>query len=171
MRHLVEYLRTVHKAVDTHHARVRDEQQTDRYRQLGPGVALAIGDYVLVKREPQKEVSQRFQGRHFDEPFQVVEVHGSGVDNKVYTLANLTGEREGLGFSQPVALERLTPIEMLPLAQVSENEYTRIRLDLPGGPRDGSVTNQSIDGKVYIRFDGETKDQCVDLAASKYHWL
>ena len=132
VRELVSYLKNVHKVVETHHARVRDEQQTTKYRQLGPGTSLAVGDYVLVRKEHDHGVSYRFQDRHFDEPFQIVEAHGAGADAKVYTVSNLRGSRDNLGFTQPVALERLTPIELLPLAQVNETEPTRIRVDCGG---------------------------------------
>ena len=169
VRELVSYLKNVQKVVETHHARVRDEQQTTKYRQLGPGTSLAVGDYVLVRKEHDHGVSYRFQDRHFDEPFQIVEAHGAGADAKVYTVSNLRGSRDNLGFTQPVALERLTPIELLPLAQVNETEPTRIRVDCGGSEKSGTVTSQSMDGKVYITFDGDDKETCVDLASTQYY--
>ena len=69
-----------------------------------------------------------------------------------------------------MALERLTPVEALPLTQASE-QATRLRIDDRGRQRDGTITGQSLDGKVYVQFDDETIEHCYDLATAKYHWL
>ena len=116
-------------------------------------------------------MSARFQNKHFDEPFQIVECHGAGEESRAYTVSDLRGRRDGLGFSQPVALERLTPIELLPLPEVSESSPTRIKIDRGGQQLEGTIVNQSLDGKVYIRFDEADEDECVDLARSKYSWV
>ena len=75
-----------------------------------------------------------------------------------------------------MALERLTPVELLPLTQVSEDSPTRIRIDDQGRMRDATIKAQSIDGKVYIEYDDEQQMQlptqhCVDLASAKYYWV
>ena len=108
---------------------------------------------------------------NFDEVFQVVEVHGDGVEAKAYTLSNLKGKRDGLGFTQPVASDRLTPVDMLPLAQPSVDTPTRIAVRLAGVEHDGTVINQSIDGKVYIKFDDSQEERCFDLSSTQYRWL
>ena len=91
-------------------------------------------------------------------------------------LSDLQGCSENLGFVQTVALERLTPVELLPLTQVSEDSPTRIRIDDKGRMRDATITAQSIDGEVYIKYDDESSMQlpaehCVDLASAKYYWV
>jgi len=175
VRELVKYVSEVHKLVAEHHTRVRDDQQRAKHRQMGPGTFLSVGDFVLVRRYMDKAnlgVSERFRSKHFEDVFQVVEVHGQDADAKAYTLSDLAGNREGLGFTQPVALERLTPVEMLPLAQESDDAPTRIRFDDRSVTRDGSVVAQSLDGKVYVRFDHDPdNERCIDLSTTKYQWL
>ena len=98
-------------------------------------------------------------------------MHGDGSEAKAYTLSDLAGKREGLGFSQPVASDRCTPVELMPLAQISEDQRTRISVDYNGTYHDGSVTAQAMDGKVYVRFDDREEVQCLDLATAKYRWI
>lgn len=133
---------------------------------------MSLGDHCFVANPLEKGVSARFQRRNFDDVYQVVEVHGDGAEAKAHTVCDLKGNREGLGFAQPVAAERLTPIELLPLAQPSEDQPTRILLNVAGQDRAGTVVNQTIDGKVYIRFDdGDGVAKCYDLATTRYQWL
>ena len=169
---LVRYMRHVHKVVDEQHARVRADAQRAKLRELGPGTQIQVGDYCLVAKPLVHGVSKRLQRPNFDQVFQVVEVHGDGQEAKAFTLSDLKGKRTDLGFQQPVARERLTPIEMLPLAQPSEDVRTRISVRYRGVDRDGKIVNQLIDGKVLIVFDDDpgTK-QCVDLATTSYRWL
>ena len=129
------------------------------------------GDYVFVRRQFTGEKSFRFQSKNFDSIFQVVEVHGSGDLAKTYTLSDLSGRRSGLGFTQPVAAERLTPVELLPLAREDDDSLTSMIYNDGGRDRPAKVKAQSLDGKVYIEFDDEPgKEVCVDLSKSKYRW-
>ena len=132
-----------------------------------------VGDYVFVKREPTPGVSKRFQSPHHDNVYQVVECHGDGQDSKAYTVSDLAGQRENLGFTQPIALDRLTPVELMPLQEVSEDSRTRIRLDDNGEWREGDIVAQTIDGKVYIKFldKADPEEVCVDLSTCKYNWV
>ena len=171
LRDLCNYLREIHKFVDEHHSRVREDEQRRSYRLLGPGVELSIGDYVMVKRPPEAGTSQRLQSRHLDDVYQVVEKHGDGPDAKTVTLSDLRGNRDSLGFSQPIAIDRLTPVEMFPLAPTSEEDRTRILIYLGNESKSGTVTAQCLDGKVYVRFDGSEEDVLVDLVTAKYQWL
>ena len=168
---LVAYLKKVHGFVDEQHSRIRDNAQRAKYRELGPGGGLSVGDYCFVKRAPVADVSKRFQSPTFDKVFQVVETHGSGPDAKAYTLSDLSGSRDNLGFTQPIALDRLIPIEMLPLAHTDEDDATRLLVSGPGRDRHATVTAQSADGKVYLRYDDDDTEHCVDLATLKYQWL
>ena len=86
-------------------------------------------------------------------------------------MSDLVGNRADLGFQQPVALERLIPVEMLPLAQVTEDQATRILISDRGRERPATIKAQATDGRVYIRYDDTDKDECVDLASLKYQWI
>ena len=125
----------------------------------------------MVVKAPEPGVSHRFQSNTFDQVFQVVEVHGDGHDAKAYTLSDLSGSRENLGFTQPIALDRLIPIELLPMAQVTDDQATRIMINDRGRDRPATIVAQSADGKVYIRYDDMEIDLCVDLASLKYRWI
>ena len=103
--------------------------------------------------------------------FQIVEVHGEGQDAKAYTLSDLSGNREDLGFTQPVAKTRLVPIELLPLAQITDDQPTRLLINDRGRDREATIVAQTADGKVYIRYEDTDEEQCVDLASLRYQWL
>ncbi len=75
-----------------------------------------MGDYCFVRKAPEPGTSVRFQSPTFDGVFPVVESHGDGRDAKAYTVCDLSGFRDNLGFTQPVAWDRLIPVELLPLA-------------------------------------------------------
>ena len=126
---LCEYLKRVHKQVDQEHTRIREDSQRAKLRTLPMGGHLAVGDYVMVRKEPEKGVSERLQSRTFDAVFQVVEAHG-GLSAKAYTVSDLSGNRENLGFKQPVAQDRLLPIDMLPLTHEDGDQRTKLVVDL-----------------------------------------
>ena len=107
-----------------------------------------------------------------DDVFQVYRVHGDGSRAKAYTLSDLAGRTEGLGFSQPVAYDRLTPVEMLPLAAEAEDIKTRIIVTMPSGAeKEGVIEAQSVDGKVHINFNDGQGASCYDLSSTQYRWL
>ena len=105
---LADYLKSVHKHVDAEHGRIRDNMKSASYRVNSPHQGISVGDYCLVRRAPEPGVSRRFQNPHFEAVFQIAEVHGDGQDTKAFTLSDLFGNREGLGFVQPIAYDRLT---------------------------------------------------------------
>jgi len=169
---LVKSLKKIHNFVADQHKRIQEKGQLAKYRQYGPGVGLSVGDYVLVRRPMQHGVSHRLQDKNFDTVFQVIETHGDGNEAKAYTLCDLHGKRDGLGFSQPVAAERLTPVEMMPLAAPSEDVPTKILIEERGNrEREAVITQQAADGKVYIEFSDNNERRCVDLAQCKYRWV
>ena len=171
VRDLVHYLKEVHQHVDRQHMLIREQSQRAKYRELGPGMRLALGDYCFVRRKIEEGVSTRFQNPNFDDVFQVVETHGDGVEAKAYTLSNLKGRRDNLGFEQPVAAERLISVDILPMAQEINGDRTRVSISDRGRDRDATVKSQTLDGKVYIQYDDEEIEHCVDLSLSKYRWL
>ena len=70
---------------------IREDAQRAKYRLFGPGAFLTVGDYVMVRKAPVQGVSTRFQYKHHDGVFQVVEVHGENADAKAYLLSDLAG--------------------------------------------------------------------------------
>ena len=167
---LVRYLKRVHKFVDEQHALVRENRQRAELRANGPGEGLVVGDHCLVRKQPIPGLSGRFQAPTFDLVFQVVEVHGDGGEAKAYTLCDFTGRRDHLGFTPPVAYDRLIPIEMQPLAAPSEDSPTRIAINDAGVERLGTVTKQVLNGQVYIKYDDANEEVCCDLTTKRYRW-
>jgi len=168
---LVTYLTRVHKYVDEQHQAVREQRQAAKHRELGPGTSLAVGDYCLVQKPLIPGVSKRLQPPRHDRVYQVVATHGDGSEAKAYTVSDLSGPRENLGFSQPVASERLTPVDILPLTQESEDRSTRIIVNNGGREREGYVQAQAVDGRVYVKWDDDPTVQCVDLTRTSYRWI
>ena len=125
---LVQYLKQVHQFVEQEHSRIRADASRAKLRSLGSGVGFSLGDYVLVQKQAEPGVSKRFQAPNYDQVYQVVEIHGAdGSDARAYTLSDLQGSRS-LGFSQPVAADRLTAVEVLPLAQAERTSTRGSRL-------------------------------------------
>ena len=135
------------------------------------GSGLDVGDYVFVKRQPKPGVSERLQTTNFDDVFQVVEKHGEGAEARAYTVADLSGKRSNLGFSQPVSATRLTPVELLPLAQPDADGPTAIIVTHQGRDYRAKVIAQSADGRVYLRYEGEDHDKIEDLSQLSYRWV
>ena len=155
------------------HRLTRDKENSAKVREFGPGSEVSVGDYCLVKKAPVTGVSERFQTKHFESLFQVVEIHGDDGPAKTYTVCDLAGNRTGLGFSQPLAGDRLMPVDYLAMGPLpwGEEQPTRITISDGGQERHGTVVNQSLDGKVYIKFDGSEESRCYDLSRTKYRWL
>ena len=171
---LVEYLKHVHKIVDDAHSRVRDSEERAKLREQGVGTFAKVGEFVLVARPKQPGVSARFQRPHFDEIYQVVDTHGEGPEAKAYTVCDSRGRRDvkDLGFTNPVAADRITPIDVLSLTRPDNESRTRIAINNNGVLREGTVLGQRFDGTVHIEFDDDpTEIQQVDLTTSKYHWV
>ena len=147
---LVKYMKHVHSFVEQEHQRVRESEAKAQLRKLGAGHGgYSVGDYVLVSRPKEANVSNRFQSSNYDDVFQVVEIHGpDGDEARAYTLCDVAGSRE-IRFSQPVHVDRLTPVEVLPLAQISDDQHTRIEVDHNGTWFSGTVCAQSADCLLY----------------------
>ena len=168
LKELVKCSKDVHKILDEQSSHVQEEARRAKHRQSGPGTFSSVGDYALARKPPEHGVSARLQAPHL----QVVETHGEGADAKAYTLSDLAGKRNDFGFAQPMPLVRLTPVGMLPLAQLSEDTPTRTRMQRASGDKDGTVAAQSLDGKVYVKSDADRNvEECVDIATAKCDWL
>ena len=128
-----------------------------------------LGDYCYVRRPPIPGVSQRFQRRHYDDIFQVVERHGNGAESKAYTLCDVNGSRE-LGFDQPVASERLVPVQ-LTTPERPIDEKTKLVIINGTTERRATVKSQCVDGKVNIQYDDEEEEECIDLSQHNYRWM
>ena len=57
------------------------------------------------------------------------------------------------------------------MARESEDVRARLVIDDRGSQRGATVMAQSVDGKVYIRYDDEEIEHCVDLSSATYRWL
>ena len=167
---LISYLKRVHRFVDEQHRQHRERTQEAILRQLGPGHSIQIGDYVLFKENRTSEgISQRFTQRWRKDVFQVYDIiaGGPGVPVRSCILCDpSTGSRE-LGFSQPVSIDHVYPVELLPTARPTEQGLTRIKIN----DKYGTITNQCVDGRVYITFDGQQSPELFDLARTDYQWV
>ena len=178
VRKLVQYMRTVHRLVDERHTEVREKRRDAKYRELGPGTSLSVGDYCFVSRPAQKDKSRRFQSRNYDDVYQVVSVFGEGSEAKTYTLSDLWGQTSNLEFSNPVAAERLTPVDLLPQTATAPDGETRTRLtinDYEGSTdqRTGTIVAQSLDGRVLIKFDDtpDAEPVACDSSREVFTWI
>ena len=162
----------MHQQVDDYNRNMKETMQDAKYRQLGFGFYLKVGDYVMVRCEPAKGESHRLQRKHYPGIFQVVHVQGSASDPsaKCYNVADLSGKTE-FGFQQPIPLDRLTPVEIQPLVQPCEDTPTRLAITHRGEERMGTVQAQAIDGNVYVLFDGDAEPTCLDLTQTQYRWI
>ena len=170
---LVRYMKHVHEIVQDGHALERDQSQTRAARHAGAPTYLNVGEYCYVKRQRDKGVSERFQPTYHEGVFQVVETHGDGPYAKTYTVCNSEGSRENLGFSQPVASERLKRCEMLPLEPVDLGDQAGIIVYNGTEGRKGVVTARRVDGSVYVKFadaEDDAEPELVDLTSVAYSW-
>ena len=115
----------------------------------------------------------RLQEKNFDDIFVVVEKHGEGSLAKAYTLSDLSGRRHNLGFSQPVAAHRLTPVELMPLSHPDESAPTRVCFNRLGVQRYATIVSQTVDGLVNVQYDDDPVGHTVtvDLTRESYNWL
>ena len=169
VKKLVEHVQNVHKFVSQQHDIVRSHQRELQLREHGRGDFLRVGDYCLIARPASQQ--SRDKTKHHDHLYQIVEVLGREGDARAYVVADAaTGKRSDLGFHNPVSADRLVPIEVLPLS-VPDGE-TRTRVQIHG--RNGTIVNQCVDGRVYLRWDDSPADArptLVDLTQTNYRWL
>jgi hypothetical protein len=60
---------------------------------------------------------------------------------------------------------------MLPLTYPSEDEFTKLMIDEGGRTREAEIKAQSADGKVYLQYEGDQTQSCVDLSKLRYNWV
>ena len=174
VRQLVAYMRQVHGLVAQRHTEVSEQRRDAKYRELGPGTFLSVGDYCFVSRPAQKDIGRRFQSKNFDNVYQVVRTFGDGAEAKTYVLSDLAGRTHDLEFTNPVAAERLTPVDLLPQTAVSPEGDSKTRLVVNDGDdqRTGTITAQSLDGRVVIKFDDKPDSpEFCDLSTMNYRWV
>ena len=172
VRDLVMYLKRVHAYVQKQHKMVRDREQEARVRHLGTGQVFQVGDYVMYKdsRPITDGSSERFRVAWRDTVYQVHDIVEGGTREVPVRSCVLcdpsTGSTE-LGFTQPVSVDDLKAVEILPVARPVAEGRTRVKI----GEKVGTVINQCMDGRVYIRFDGEQIDRLYDLSRTDYQWV
>ena len=60
---------------------------------------------------------------------------------------------------------------MLPMTHTDGDQHTKLVVDFNGRDRPACITAQTMDGKVYIKYDDEEQEYLVDLASLKYRWV
>ena len=126
------------------------------------------GDFVLYRKgHLDDSISDKNQRKWRDTIFQII--HAPTQDGaRVYTLADAaTGQTDNLGFAQPVTADRVIPVEVLPVTRSLEDGRTRIQL----GDRQGEISGQCLDGRVYVKFADNAEERIVDLSREVYQWL
>ena len=176
VKQLVDYLKRVHAHVDAQHARVREQESRSKLRADGAQSPLQVGDHCFVKKgsgEHTRGVSTRFDQTNYDQVYQIAECLGDGEVVVSYVVSDLYGQREGLGFQNPVGAERITPVNLMPLVHESADRHTRISVDFAGGTKEGTVLAQAANGAVQVHFDTEPVEDAAfyHLEQLKYRWL
>ena len=172
VRNLVKYLKEVHKYVDEQHQLIRDQRERAKLRELGEGEVVRVGDYVLLRKSHHEEgLSKRFQSPNYDEIFQVREVLGTSLEEaKAYIISNLAGSTD-IGHLQPIARERLTPVEVTPFSQPSGDSRTRLVIDVGSGEMENAtIVSLFLDGRVLIEMDDSGDQHTIDLTEHEYKW-
>ena len=77
------------------------------------GEHLREGEYYLLQKPPEKNLSICNEQKHPNEVFQDVITLSKGSANQMYTLCDSPGQRDD-GLVRLVTAERLTPIAVLP---------------------------------------------------------
>ena len=172
VRELVEYVKHVHKLVAQNKERIHASDTRRALRDAELPKYLRKGDYCFVTKPTEPGTSKRFQKRVYDEIYQVDQVHGDGDEAKAYTVQDSNGRTEGLGFSQPLAYDRLVPAEVLPLEQPAADQRTRIRIFDGSQPREGNIQGHLTNGMVEIAYDDDKDNpEKVDLTTVSYQWI
>ena len=69
-------------------------------------------------------------------------------------------------------MDRLIPIELLPLAHPEGDDRTRLLIAEGSEQRRATIVAQAMDGRVYLKFDDEEDNLvCVDLSTLRYKWI
>ena len=172
VQELVRYLKEVHSYVDEQHQKVRDQRERAKLRELGEGQVVRVGDYVLLRKSHHEEgVSKRFQSFNYDEIFQVREILGSSLEEaKAYIISNLAGSTD-IGHIQPIARERLTPVEVTPFLQTAGDSRTRLAIDMGKGElENATIVSLFLDGRVLIEMEDGCDQHTIDLTEHEYQW-
>jgi len=165
---LVHYMKKVHKFVQEEHKRVR-EVEGDRRLKERTLDKFKIGDYVMMKtanKAPPAGHSKRFGHTTDTRLFQIFDAPGSLDEARTVTLMDPATGSTQFEFAQPVATDRLIPVEVLPLTR-PEKEKTRIRC----GHKIGVVTATCVDGRVHVKWDGVDTEEVVDLSLLPHEFL
>jgi len=165
---LIGYLKKVHKAVAEAHTRVREHEQEVRYRKYGDSTWIDVGDYVLRKVIPRKEKNRSVRFAHTRDTrlYQVYSLPSSPKDSKTAWLMDAATGSTDCGFAQPVSIEHLVPVEILPLAH-HHKEKSRILSD----GRYGEVQATCVDGRVHVLWEDTQRTTVEDLSRLPHEFV
>ena len=169
VKDLVVYLKKVHGFVQEEHARVRQAEQEYQIRHHGYHTSFQVGDYVLMKSTAiiPRGTSERFANSIEGRLYQVQSrPPGDPLTTKTVTLMDPATGSTDLGFAQPVHIDRLVPVDILPLLTPHDTR-TRVKV----GDRLGNIEATCVDGRVHVRYDGEGHTTVEDLSRSPHHFV
>ncbi len=80
---------------------------------------------------------------------------------RTFTLKDPTTGSTSFEFAQPVAADRLIPVDVMPLTPWGS----------VSGNREGEITATCVDGRVHLKWDGEVNSEVVDLSRLEHEFL
>ena len=115
---------------------------------------------------PPKGHSKRFGHSTDTRVFQIFDAPSTLDEARTVTLMDPATGSTQFDFAQPVSTDRLIPVEMLPLTRPL-SEKTRLK----SGDKSGTVTATCVDGRVHVKWDGEEKEEVLDLSTLPHEFL
>ena len=140
---------------------------------------LKVGEYVLLRKPPasiklehghsrEDTVSTKLMPLTSSTIFEVYKITGASH----VILCDPDTRSTDLGFSQPVAIERLVRYDLCNLEVPIEAERP-VQIEIATGDhghwRRGTITSWSGTGKIFVRFDGG-EEQCLELADHEHFY-
>ena len=173
VKDLVEYLVWTHEEVNKRARALRDE--LNRSAEGGHGGQIKVGD-IVVKRKNEKN---RPTGTH---RFETLAEHGlfrvtKKLGENTFELERLDGAPlvSQRGQPTPVPAKMLVKCDMPELEFDLDTQVPR-RLEVQSKQDHnrwfkGTLETFCVDGRAFIRYDGEPERRLVDLTQEIYRWL
>ena len=139
---------------------------------------LQQGDFVYLMRPPRAmqsyvraagvDVSRRILPRCTAQLYRIFKMTGPGS----CILQDPDSGSTSLGFSQPVALERLVPYDLCPLEEPISQRRLILELRMPDESwRKAKIVSQNPTGWCRVQFDDDGSTDLVALEREEYRWL